>query len=411
MKKGRGYRISLSETTSSSSAVGLVPSSYAAGLAYADGVTNYGAQPPSHPDKGFSSFIYTDLGRTYKSHNWDGKVITVHGETMRPEGGFELLLVQRHVGIVDELDIKHLFARGYNAKEKPIEEVHNVFSYWEQNTFAEYCGRSPKERPEKWHRLFQQHARFLQGKCAASPFIPFEEYREALSKRIVKFNTSVHTRITLGGRKVIPVEEFQRLYTTRYEITQETLALLLMKAEKRKIRKNGIQMFRPDWSYYHERMSLFKGMNVEVRYKDDDYSQVWVVLPNKEICEAQLITPTSILNPNKQTLKTVSKAHAHERKLMQEFQFITQSKIRGETVEERVVQALGTDDAIEDANDIKEEVRSTVSNVHLFNHPGQPKRKRNLKEVTAADVSATSVDSSIFDTQVRICIKEFDYDE
>jgi hypothetical protein len=91
--------------------------------------------------------------------------------------------------------------------------------------------------------------------------------------------------------------------------------------------------------------------------------------------------------------------------------FITQSKIRGETVEDRVAQELETDGEIEDANNIKEEVRSAVGNVHFFNRPDQPKRKRNLKEVTAADVSATSVESSIFDTQVGSCIREFDYDE
>jgi hypothetical protein len=40
---------------------------------------------------------------------------------MKPNGDLELVLTQRQVGILKELEIQHLFARGYNAKEKPVE--------------------------------------------------------------------------------------------------------------------------------------------------------------------------------------------------------------------------------------------------------------------------------------------------
>jgi hypothetical protein len=63
----------------------------------------------------------------------------------------------------------------------------------------------------------------------------FETYRERLADFITKYNSSTHTRTTLGSRKVIPVEEYKRLYTTRYEIDRDTLALLLMKSERRVI--------------------------------------------------------------------------------------------------------------------------------------------------------------------------------
>lgn len=384
--------------------LGLVPSSYAAGLAYADGVQNFGAQPPSLPDQGFYSFIYTDLGRTYRSHNWDGKVIAVHEQAMRPDGSFEMLLVQRRVGIIEELNLKHLLSRGYNAKEKPVEEVHNIISGWEQNTFPEYCGRSPNKRPERFLRLLEQHKRFLQGRREASPFITFEEYRSKLAHRILKYNSSPHKRITLGGISIVPLDEYKRLYTVRYEISPETLALILMKPEKRRIGKNGVQMFRPDWFYCNELMSRYKGMDVEVRYKDDDYSRVWIILPNKEVCEAKLITPSPLINPNKQTLTVVAKARAHERKLVREFELIAQSNVRGETIEDRIarqieIEAAPTDESVNVPAVMPQSIRLDI---------GVSELGSKLPEVSATDVAATEIDNSIFSQTTSSSINEFD---
>ena len=64
----------------------LTPSSATAGLAYADGVENFGAQPPPRGENGYFSYVYTDRGRDYRSHHWDGKVIAVHQAAMNLQG-------------------------------------------------------------------------------------------------------------------------------------------------------------------------------------------------------------------------------------------------------------------------------------------------------------------------------------
>ena len=388
------------------------PSSYTAGLAYADGVRNFGAQPLSRPDDNFYSFIYTDRGRDYRSHNWDGKLITVHKEAMRLDGAIEWLRVQRRVGIIDGLRLKHLLSKGHNPKERPVERIHKVISEWEENNLEEYCGRDAKSRPDRWQELFERQKRFEKGALPASPFMSFDEYRERLAMFITEYNSTVHERPTLRSARLIPLEEFKRLYTTRYEIKHETLALLLMKAEKKTIFKNGVNCFQKHWYYRHESMSLYKGKEVEVRYSDDDYSRVWVVLPNGHICEATLITPTSLLNPNKQTIEAVRAARAHERKLQREFTFYTQSHLSGETTEDRVARQLELEVMVEAREKIVGEEQSPAqSSVHLLTYLDSPKKQCPLpKEVTNEEVAAASTDDSIFDQVERGYVKEFDSD-
>ena len=57
----------------------------------------------------------------YRSHHWDGQTIAVHKYAMKIDGGLELLRVERRVGILEDLMIRHLVARGRNPKEKPVE--------------------------------------------------------------------------------------------------------------------------------------------------------------------------------------------------------------------------------------------------------------------------------------------------
>lgn len=378
----------------------LSPSSQTAGLAYASGVQNFGAQPFSRPESGFYSYVLTDRGRDYKSHNWDGREIEVHKEAMSLDGGFELLLVNYRVGIVEEFDLKHLLTRGRNPKQNPVERVHRDISEWEKNTFEEYCGSSAKDRPERWRRLYERHQQFRKGKRDTSPYMSLDQYRQALAGFIIKYNSSSHERRTLGGGTCTPIEEFRLLYTTRYEISEETLSLLVMKAEKRRVRKNGVQCFQKNWFYYHESMSAFKGTDVEVRFSDDDYSRVFVILPNHKVCQAELITPTSLINPDKRTINTVRRARAFERGVIKDFTFIAQSNIRGESVEDRVARQLDSNVA-EESEAVSVESPNTTSVVHKITRLDGRMIKERRDDVTVDGVAHTDADDSIFVTPKR----------
>jgi Mu transposase, C-terminal len=90
------------------------------------------------------------------------------------------------------------------------------------------------------------------------------------------------------------LEEFRRLSTVRYEIPPETVALALLKADSRIVRKSGVMCFQRDWFYRHPALSTVpEGKKVEIRFTERDYRWIWVVLSGNEVVEAPLVTPTS----------------------------------------------------------------------------------------------------------------------
>ncbi len=403
----------------------LTPSSRTAGLAYANGVRTFGAQPLSRPEDGFWSYIYTDQGKDYKSHNISGKTL-VFNRAMAIEGGLECLRVQRRVGLIDDMGLKQLLARGYNAREKPVERLHRDISTWEQRTFeTEYCGRDAKTKPDRWREAFARHTklekRARRGNSLLledSPFMAIDDYREALAGWMYEYNSTAHERTALGSAKIVPLEEYERLYTTRYEISEEALALFLMKAERRKVSKNGVWMFQRHWWFLHPQLALYKGQDVEVRYTDSDYSQIWIVTPDgKSILQAQLITPTGQLNPNKQTLSLIKEQSARERKIIRDFNFITQSQIRGESVEERVAALIEPEEEVEAIAAAVNDGGAAYSpaRVQQLTRMDRPKLLRTPPALltSASAVESTEADEGIFSDEEsgRGRVIEFDYED
>lgn len=327
---------------------------------------------------------------------------------MNPDAELECHLVERQVGVLAEFGVKRLLARGYNAKEKPVERFFKVLSEWEANTFAGYCGGHPRARPDRWRELYRLHQLFLSKRESQSPFIPFEEYREKLKEFIERWHDQPHERLTLGARRVTPIEEFRRLYTTRYEIRPETVALALFKPDSRTITKNGVTCFRRDWSYWHSSFSGFKNQKVEIRFTERDYGRIWVVLPDKNVVEAELVTPTPLLNPNQETLRQVARARQQEKKLINEFHLLAQSQLRGECVEERVGQQLS--DSPEEVSPPKSLPSSTVHQLSRLD-------RRPLKAVSAdksvkIDEPAEFLTGPVLFSSTRVPeVSEFDEEE
>jgi hypothetical protein len=114
------------------------------------------------------------------------------------------------------------------------------------------------------------------------------------------------------------------------------------------IRKNGVKCSAAysTWTYLHPKMAEFKGAYVEVRYDENDLSKVWVFLPNGECVEAELLNRSSALPgmQNKQTVETVKRTGAEEKRKQREFEILRASQVRGETTEDRVAAQLAQEE-------------------------------------------------------------------
>lgn len=333
----------------------------------------------------------------------------MHERTTDLTGNFLYLLVEKKVGIIDEFKVNQLLANKRNPKEKPVERLGKDLSEWEKNTFKEYCGKNPTERPEAWYKLYEKHNKQQKKQLKTSPFIDFDDYQRGLEIFIQKYNSSIHEKVSLGGRKIIPTEEFRDLYKTKYEIAPETVAMLLMKSTTRTIGKNGINCFQKNWFYWNDEMSLYKKKKVEVRFSERDYKKVWVVLPDKTVCEAERLEPSSLLNPNKETLKKVKRMRVNEQSFIDNYHLIQQSSLRGETTEDRLHNILIAENHGGDFNQSDHQSSATV---HLL-----PRLRNNLslvnsrKPVTAEDVSKTTERIDLFDSEPIPIIREFDTDD
>lgn len=384
----------------------LTPSSTTIGLAYANGVRNFGAQPTANPATGYQSYLYTDQGKDYRSELLTGKTL-VFNNAAKIEGGLDALCTQRNVGFMEEMGLKHIMARGYNAREKSIERTHKDISEWEKNTFTdEYCGKNAEHRPERWRAAYARHERLKKkvGKniswlLSESPFMTLEDYRENLAGWITEYNHAEHTRSVLGGTTIVPMDEYERLYQTRYEISDDALAILLMKSAKRKIGKDGIQMHQSHWYFLHPAMGEFKGQEIEIRWTDGDYSRIWAVLPNKAVVEAELVTPSSILQPNKKTMEMVAKQKAHEKKLSREYQMVQQSNWVGENAEDRVAAMVNIED-----DDQEPEAQKIAVNAHqptVFSMTRFDKRDTTPRGISTDQVERANVVEGMFGSKPK----------
>lgn len=399
----------------------FTPSSHTIACAYANGVRNYGAQPFSRPAEGFFSYLYTDNGKDYRSRNLSGE-IEVHRQAARIDGGLQMLLKAHGVGLANDAEVKQIFARNYNGREKPVERVFRDLADGIQNEYFRrgWCGRSTSDRPDAWRELYARHMKAVK-RGQPSPFPAESVVRAYVAEWIHGYNTHAHTRTTLDGAKTVPLTEFNSLYTTAYQISDEALALMLMKTTQGALSKNGVRCLGS--TYVHTAMSPFKGLKgedgkalqLEVRYLDDNYSTVWVVLPDGTFCEATRLDSSSVLTPNKETQRAVAQMIQHERRVIKEFHLITHSRLRGETVEDRVASALyPVEQTPEEAlpvavNDNPDVARSSVQKLTRFD--GRKLRAVSQPNVTAAEISTVEADASIFQAPDRGRVSEFDFDE
>jgi hypothetical protein len=401
--------------------VDYIPSSHTIACAYANGVRTFGAQPFSRPEAGFKSFGYTDNGKDYRGRTVNGDLI-VHKRAAEIDGGLQLILTAQNVGLLSNAGVEQLLANFYNGREKPVERTFNDMATAIQNDFFRrgWCGRNTKDKPDAYREMYSRHMKAIRRR-ATSPFPSEQEIRDYVADWVVSYNTESHTRSTLNGATVVPLTEFNSLYTTKYEISNDALALMLLKPTRGTLdNKNGLKILGA--IYTHPALSEYKGvrgsdgkpLQLEARYSDDSYLTAWIVLPDGRVVEGTRLERSSILNPNKETQRTVATLIKHEAKLAKDFNLLAHSRLRGESVEDRAAVLIGLEQpAIEEMPIAVNEMQAQQARVQQITRFDGVKLRAvpDKPSVTSAQVSSVEVDESIFDTSGGGQVKEFDFDD
>ncbi|OLE52651.1 MAG: hypothetical protein AUG51_16910 [Acidobacteria bacterium 13_1_20CM_3_53_8] len=398
-----------------------IPSSHTIACAYANGVLTFGAQPFSRPQDGFKSLAYTDNGKDYKGRNVNGDLV-VHKHAAEVDGGLQLILTSQSVGLLNDAGVEQMLANFYNGREKPVERTFNDTATAIQNDFFRrgWCGRNTKDKPDAYKELYTRHMKAMKRK-QPSPFPSEQEVRDYIADWVFGYNTTEHERTTLGGAKIVPLTEFNRLYTTRYEISKEAVALMLLKPTRGTLGKNGLSILGA--TYTSEAFSKYKGvkgadgkpLQIEARRSDDNYSTVWAVLPDGQVVEATRLDRSPILNPNRETHRVVAMLAKHETKLAREFNLFTQSRLRGETVEDRAAALIdaeyGSEIELPLAVGANADAQTQARVQRLTRLDGKRLHAVPQARVTAEQVSNVQTDDSIFESSDRTLISEFDFEE
>lgn len=137
------------------------------------------------------------------------------------------------------------------------------------------------------------------------------------------------------------------------------------------------------------------------------------VVAGAEGPEAELITPTSLVNPNKGTLETVKRARAFERGVIKDFNFIARSNMRGETLEDRVSRQI--ESCEENVIGLGEGGNAgPIAVVHKLTRLDQPKHpnRPDKPQVTAAEVAnAEAYAPLVVPAPAARPVTEFDYED
>lgn len=309
--------------------VSFQPNSDTAIAAYMNGVRTWGAQPPG-------SWRYVDNGKDYRSKKMSGQTITVHNSFVPEEGDpFLYVDVQMGTSMVEDLNLKTLFADPYAAWQKVIERTHLDLHRMEMHRFWDkgYCGSTPEKRPDNAKELYKKHKKLV-AKGLPSPFPTFEEYREAMGEFIAKYNQSTHERETLGGEIVVPEVEFNKLQTARYTLSETAMQQMGMSVRACTIRKN---MVRLESLYFtHEKFKAHVGTRIEVRYRLDDLSSVTCRLPNGEWVTAQQQKVRGVVATNFEEIRARREAETRERILLAQAHRLINEILSTESIEERI---------------------------------------------------------------------------
>jgi len=260
------------------------PNSWTIALAYRHAVL-----PKRDKIMGLSESVYIDNGRDYRSRYLEGNSRPMRMELGNTElflraHGIQVLGEERMEGVWRGLGVSTIHTLPGNPQAKPIERF---FGTVERDLIQElpgWCGNSPDTRPNDILKpLLKQHEQWREGKREETPFLHIAEFA-------LKFEVWLHDRYlrTPHARLgCMPLEAYEKEYGHPVVPSERALDILLMRAERRLVRRNGIEMFERGRWYWAEELAGREGTYAEVRWDPRELGKVLIYTDQGFLCEAR----------------------------------------------------------------------------------------------------------------------------
>lgn len=228
---------------------------------------------------GLPEAIYVDNGKDYRSHYLEGrsKRLDLPGaESVALVGrvhGLRLLDRLAMDGLWQALGIKVRHALPQNAQAKPIERFFGTLERDLVQDLPGWCARRVDLRPTDILRdQIRRHEGWLKGEVDETPFLHISEFALLFEKWLFeRYLRASHARLGCS-----PLEAYQREYGTPVVPEERSLDLLLMRAARRLVRRNGLELFERNRWYWSEKLLGREGTYVEVRWDPRQLGKVLV---------------------------------------------------------------------------------------------------------------------------------------
>jgi len=252
---------------------------------------------------GCPRFVFIDNGKDYRSvrlsgSEWKRKkfgVCVTEQEMQYLRGGFQACGVERPV-----------FATAYNAKAKPIERWFRTMELQCNAQMPGYCGRSPYHRPEK-----------LASEIEQGKLLTWETVEETLGRWIEEvYHEAIHAG--RGMNKRSPNQCFEQERIEAGYVTEENLRVLFLKAEKRHVRREGIQLFGQMYRNPDIQAQYFD-QDVTVRYDPQNLALIHIYTLDKDqlIGDAPIVGEADFFSEDE--IKRRKAEHKHYKQVMREY--------------------------------------------------------------------------------------------
>lgn len=227
-------------------------------------------EKPDVPFFGVPEIVYTDNGKDYRSHIFEG------GKIVEVDFGKMTYNIETE-GILKQLNIQNIHAKAYHGWAKPIERWFKTIEERYIRGLPGWCGNNPKERPEGFDKE-------LKKMIENGTLLSLDEFVNIFTERILP---EYHNRPHAGYNNEKPIERYLNLEKARHDMPSwALLSIAKMECVERDVTTQGIRF--DNKIYWHKELMHMVNETVKIKFNRERKDVVIIMHKDRFICAATI---------------------------------------------------------------------------------------------------------------------------